>query len=146
MHNVTLKNANDAQKSVRFDFFRSIFWTSKYMGHNFSILTDRKSKNAPATQKFYLYFSMIWQNSCDVKTWNTSFIRTSSHTRKNIQEVSAEIIFQDIDILSHPTPSCQEWSLALIGTHEHLWVWFPDRLKNIWAKHSWDSRKLKKIG
>ena len=37
------------------------------MGHNFSILTDRKSKNAPAAQKFYLYISMIWQNRCDVK-------------------------------------------------------------------------------
>ena len=30
------------------------------------------------------------------------FIRISSHTPKNIQEVIAEIIFQDIDILSHP--------------------------------------------
>ena len=30
------------------------------------------------------------------------FIRISSHTTKNIQEVIAEIIFQDIDILSHP--------------------------------------------
>ena len=67
-HNVTLKNENGAQKSARLDFFRSIFGTSKYMGHNFGILSDRKSKNDPATQKFSLYFSMIWQNRCDVKT------------------------------------------------------------------------------
>ena len=43
------------------------------MSHPFSILTYRKSKNAPATQKFYMYFGMIWQNSCDVKTGNNSF-------------------------------------------------------------------------
>ena len=30
-------------------------------------------------------------------------IRISSHTPKNIQEGSAEIICEDIDILSHPT-------------------------------------------
>ena len=30
------------------------------------------------------------------------FIRISSHTPKNIQEGSAEIICEDIDILSHP--------------------------------------------
>ena len=30
------------------------------------------------------------------------FIRISSHTPKNIQEGSAEIIYEDIDILSHP--------------------------------------------
>ena len=57
------KNENGAQKSTRFYFFRSFFWESKYMEHNFSILTDRKSKNAPATQEFLLYLSMIWQNT-----------------------------------------------------------------------------------
>ena len=31
------------------------------------------------------------------------FIRISSHTPKNIQEGNVEIIFEDIDILSHPT-------------------------------------------
>ena len=35
------KNENGA----RLYFFRSIFWKSKYTEHNFSILTDRKSKN-----------------------------------------------------------------------------------------------------
>ena len=44
--NVAPKNENGAQKSACFYFFRSIFWKSKYMEHNFSILTDRKSKNA----------------------------------------------------------------------------------------------------
>ena len=68
------KNENCAQKNACFQFFRSIFWQSKYTSHPFSISTYRKSKNAPATQKFYMYFSMIWQNSCDVKTWNNSFI------------------------------------------------------------------------
>ena len=29
------------------------------MGHNFSILTDKKSKSDPATQKFYLYLSLM---------------------------------------------------------------------------------------
>ena len=48
------------------------------MGHNFSILTDRRTKNAPATQKFNLYFSLIWQNICDVKTWNNSWILSLS--------------------------------------------------------------------
>ena len=41
------KNENGAQKSARFHFFRSIFWKSKYMCHPFSILTNRKSENAP---------------------------------------------------------------------------------------------------
>ena len=35
------------------------------------------------------------------------FNRISSHTPKNIQEGSAEIICEDIDILSHPSV----WSL-----------------------------------
>ena len=54
-------------------FSCSIFWKSKYTEHNFSILTDRKSEKAPATQEFYLYLSMICQNSKYVKKWNHSF-------------------------------------------------------------------------
>ena len=35
-------------------------------------------------------------------SFGLKFIRISSHTPKNIQEGSAEIICKDIDILSHP--------------------------------------------
>ena len=33
----------------------------------------KKNENAPAKQKFYLNFSMVWQNICYTKTWNNSF-------------------------------------------------------------------------
>ena len=42
------------------------------------------------------------------------FIRISSHTSKNIQEGIAEIIFQDIDILSHPS---SRWLLLQYDYH-----------------------------
>ena len=35
-------------------------------------------------------------------SFGLKFIRISSHTPKNIQEMSAENIWEDIDILSHP--------------------------------------------
>ena len=36
------------------------------------------------------------------------FIRISSHIPKNIQEGSADIIFENNDILSHPNKLCTE--------------------------------------
>ena len=42
LQNLTEKNENAAQKNARFHFFRSIFWKLKYMGHPYSILTNRK--------------------------------------------------------------------------------------------------------
>ena len=49
------------RKSLISNIF-SIFQKLKYMGYNFSILTERKSKSGPATQKFYLYLSLRCQN------------------------------------------------------------------------------------
>ena len=68
MQNLMEKNENSAEKNARFHFFHSIFSKSKYMSHPFSISMYRKSKYAPVTLKYYMYFGMIWQNSCDVKT------------------------------------------------------------------------------
>ena len=90
-------------------FFRSIFWKTKYMEHNFSILTDRKSKNAPATQELYLYLSMIWQNSCYVKTWNNSFLK-----QNKILDFDWKIKFKS---LTSQPPCLLAWAKAL-----HKWA------------------------
>ena len=42
------------------------------------------------------------------------FIRISSHIPKNIQEGSADIIFENNDILSHPKGGGALWGLANI--------------------------------
>ena len=52
MQNLTEKNENGAQKNAHFYFFRSIFGNLKYMGHPFSILTNRKLKKAPMRGSF----------------------------------------------------------------------------------------------
>ena len=45
------------------------------------------------------------------------FIMISSHTTKNIQEGSAEIICEDIDILSHPTNTNTRKQIRTKGTY-----------------------------
>ena len=72
-------------------------------------------------------------------------IRISSHTPKNIQEGSAEIICEDIDILSNPSPPPpspgvaqnihffrNHFSTPLLNVLRGMW-WYPDKFQTSWS-------------